>query len=83
VSLASARAIREGLVLAQWTTTELWRATLAIGGSFTVAHVTDIASGVTDATSVEHDVLATTFNEHFAGLGGDHPVPTWDRLSPP
>ena len=40
-----------------------------------------IADGTQDATEIEHDVLAVALNEHFAGIGQNHPVRYWRDLT--
>ena len=79
----SADVIRRGLDRAQWNLTDLWIASVGIGGGFTrdqIAHITD---GTTDATSLEHDILATALNDHFTDHGQNHPVQYWDQLTQP
>jgi hypothetical protein len=76
----SAAVIRSGLDLAHWSLTDLWIASVGIGGAFTPDEIAHIADGTTDATSLQHDILATALNDHFTGQGNDHPVRYWDDL---
>ena len=80
MSVESATAIRTGLELAQWNVTDLWVASIGIGGSFAQAEVEHIADGSRDATQIEHDILAAALNEHLPHRGAGHPVRYWDDL---
>ena len=80
MSTGSAAAISAGLDLAHWTTTDLWHATIGVGGGFSPAHVAELASGSRAAHRVEHDILAATLNDHFTDHGRNHPVPYWNQL---
>ena len=80
MSAASAAAIRDGLGRLRWSTTDLWRAALGVGGAFSTGDVEALASGERDATRSEHDILASALNDHFLDWGGDHPVPYWRDL---
>jgi hypothetical protein len=82
VSSASAAALREGLERSHWTTTDLWRAALGIGGDFSTADVDALASGLHDANEVEHDILAAALNDHFSDVGLVRLVPYWAELAP-
>jgi hypothetical protein len=77
----SAAVIRGGLDRAHWSLTDLWIAAVGVGGAFTRVQIAHIADGTTDATALQHDILATALNDHFTGLGQDHPVRYWDDLS--
>ncbi len=80
MSATSAAAIRDGLLELRWSSIDLWRAALGIGGALSTQDVEAVASGQRDATEVEHDILASALNDHFVELGGDHPVPYWRDL---
>lgn len=80
--MQSAAALREGLHLADWTTVDLWRAALGIGGELTTGDVAELAAGLREPTHVEHDILASALNDHLVGRGQDHPVPYWAQLHP-
>jgi len=82
MSRASAAAIREGLERSHWNATDLWRATLGIGGAFSTWEVEGLASGQRESTEIEHDILASALNDHFADEGSHHPVPYWSDLPP-
>ena len=77
---ASAAAIREGLLRARWTLSDLWIATLGIGGAFSSADVVAIIDDRREATAAEHNILAAALNDYFTGEGHDHPVPYWRDL---
>jgi hypothetical protein len=79
---ASSTAIAAGLELAHWTSIDLWRAALGVGGALNPAAVADLAIGERPASQVEHDILATALNDHFTDEGRDHPVPYWSQLEP-
>jgi hypothetical protein len=83
VTVRSAAAIREGLGLAAWNVTDLWIASVGIGGGFTRDEITNIADGTTDATALEHDILAAALNDHFTDKGQNHPVQYWRDLPQP
>jgi hypothetical protein len=78
----STAALRTGLARARWNVTDLWIASLGIGGSFNRAEVEDITDGSTKATPLEHDILAAALNGHFTGRGQEHPVRYWCDLAP-
>ena len=75
--------IRNGLERAQWTTSDLWIAALAVGGDLRHRDVEQIARGDRQATPLEHDILATALNDHFTDLGEDHPIRYWQQLTTP
>ena len=80
MSTASAAAIHAGRESAGWTITELWVAAVGIGGGFSWADIEAIDADTQDATPLEHDILASALNDHFSGLGEDHPVTYWSDL---
>ena len=80
MSAESAAALQEGLALAHWTVTDLWVASVGIGGSFARTDVEHITAGTRDATQPEHDVLAAAVNDHLTDQGLDHPVGYWHDL---
>ena len=50
MSAESAAALQEGLALAHWTITDLWVASVGMGGSFARSDVEHITDGTRDAT---------------------------------
>jgi hypothetical protein len=80
MSAESSAALRQGLALAHWTITDLWVASIGIGGSFARADVALITAGTQHATQPEHDILAAAVNDHLSGAGLDHPVDYWHDL---
>ena len=50
MSAESAAALQEGLALAHWTITDLWVASVGMGGSFARSDVAHITDGTRDAT---------------------------------
>ena len=79
---ASSAALRAGLERAQWRSIDLWRATLGMGGDFTRHDIELFLNGKRSATRAEHDILASTFNDHFLDRNEDHPVRYWRELVP-
>jgi hypothetical protein len=80
MSAESAAALQVGLALAHWTITDLWVASVGIGGSFARTDVELITAGTRDATQPEHDILAAAVNDHLTDQGLDHPVDYWHDL---
>jgi hypothetical protein len=78
----STAVLAHGLADAQWNVTDLWIASVGIGGSFNRAEVEHITTGATDATALQHDILAAALNGHFTDRGEDHPVRYWRDLPP-
>jgi hypothetical protein len=72
------REIRDGVHDACWTDTDLWIASIALGGSLDLGDVIAITAGDRPPTRRQYDVFAVALNEHFGDLGHDHPVPAWD-----
>jgi hypothetical protein len=83
VSIASAAAINAGRLEAGWTITQLWFAAIGIGGEFSRGDVERIGEDRQDATQLQHDILASALNDHFVGLGQNHPVSYWRDLASP
>lgn len=79
----SAAAIRHGLRLARWNISDLWVASVAIGGGFSHHDIDQIAAGDRPATAAEHDILALALNEHFVDEGQNHPIHYWHQLAAP
>jgi hypothetical protein len=77
---SSAAAIQLGLRDAHWDVAQLWIAAAGIGGGFTYGDIERIASGEQAATAIQHDTIAAALNDHFTGLGRDHPVRYWRDL---
>jgi hypothetical protein len=77
----SYRVIREGLLRARWSVTDLWVASIGIGGAFVQTDVQHIADGRRAPNQVEHDILASALNDHFTGRGEGHPVLYWRDLA--
>lgn len=70
--------LSDGLDLSGLTYPQLWLIYISIGGcasSTELAHhiATDADPG-TVLDPFEHNVIAQALNEHFVGLGQDHPV---------
>jgi hypothetical protein len=80
MSAESAAALQEGLALAHWTITDLWVASVGMGGSFARTDVEHITDGTRDATQAEHNILAAAVNDHLTDQGLDHPVDYWHDL---
>jgi hypothetical protein len=78
--IESTQAIRDGLERAHWGISDLWVAALGVGGSFTRPEVEQIVEGRRPATRTEHDILAAALNDHFTGLGENHPIRYWRQL---
>jgi hypothetical protein len=77
----SAAVIRHGLDLAHLSITDLWVASVGIGGGFTRYEITHIAAGTIGSTPLQHDILAAALNDHFTAAGQNHPVRYWRELS--
>jgi hypothetical protein len=75
MSAESVAALQEGLTLAHWTITDLWVASVGMGGSFAR---TDVA--LITAAQPNHDILAAAVNDHLCDQGLDHPVGYWHDL---
>jgi len=58
----------------------LWVDYLALGGAATRAQLGRYLSDGTGFSGREHDYVAQALNDHFIGLGGDHPVPYADSF---
>jgi hypothetical protein len=80
MSAESAATLQEGLALAHWTITDLWVASVGIGGSFARTDVEHITAGTRTATQAEHDILAAAVNDHLTEQGLDQPVDYWHDL---
>jgi hypothetical protein len=76
----SSAALAAGIELAEWTTLDLWVASVGFGGNLTHPDVDAIVRGERAATAHEHDVLTASLNDCFVGRGQDHPVPYWRDL---
>jgi hypothetical protein len=72
--LGDAAHLREGLARSGLARIDLWVAVVGVGGSFTVRELDSILSGEVQATAMEHDWIAAALNDHFTGLGQDHPI---------
>lgn len=77
---ASSAALRRGLALAQWEPIDLWRAALGTGGHFTRHDIEALLDGGRAATPTEHDILASTLNDHFLDQDGGHSLRYWSEL---
>jgi hypothetical protein len=62
------------------TNSDLWVASLGIGGEILLSDVREIISGSRPAAPLEHDILASALNDHFTGRGEDRPVAMWRDL---
>lgn len=80
LSTESTAALQHGIRLSGYSITHLWVAAAGFGGPIGRADLADIAAGGRRATPAEHNILAATLNDHFTGLGQNHPVAAWDQL---
>ncbi|MBW8825704.1 MAG: hypothetical protein JF603_05050 [Acidobacteria bacterium] len=81
LSPESTAALQQGILASGYTITGLWVAAAGFGGPIRWADLADIASGDRPATPAEHNILAAALNDHFADLGHDHPVASWQELA--
>lgn len=77
------RWLRDGFDLTAWADIDLWVASLAIGGGFSLRDIAAITAGRRAPTHGQYDVIAAALNERLAELGQDHPVRAWSQESPP
>jgi hypothetical protein len=77
---ASSTTLGAGMDHAGWHAVDLWRAAIAIGGDFSRGDVDALLDGTRLATGAEHDILASTLNDHFVGHDEDHPILYWRDL---
>ena len=82
MTTASSAVIRSGLQRLSWTVSDLWIATVSVGGSFSRQDVEDLTTGGRAATPIEHDILVAALNDRFVDLGTNHPLATWSDLRP-
>jgi hypothetical protein len=76
----SSAVLEAGLERAHWHAVDLWRATLAVGGDFSRQDVESFLDGTRSATGAEHDILASTLNDHFVEHDANHPISYWRDL---
>lgn len=76
----STAALAAGMACAEWTTLDLWVASVGVGGNLTRHSVDAIVRGECNAAPPEHDVLAACLNDCFVQRGQDQPVPYWRDL---
>lgn len=77
----AAEHLRDGLRRAQWSTGDLWVASLALGGRLGAGDVDDITSGRQAPQAAEYELLALTLNEYLHDHGLARSVPSWSELS--
>jgi hypothetical protein len=77
---ASAAALRAGLDQAVWRASDLWIASVGVGGAFSQADVRALAAGDRDIMPTEHDILAAAINGYLSDRGREHRVPYWSSL---
>ena len=77
------RRLRDGLDLTDWADIDLWIASIALGGGFSLRDITAIATGQQAPTHGQYDVIAAALNEHLADLGQDHLVRAWSETGRP
>jgi hypothetical protein len=63
---------------ADWDDTDLWIASVALGGNLALGEVSAITAGDRTPTRAQYEVLAAALNEHFTTQGQGQPVPTWE-----
>jgi hypothetical protein len=71
------RRLRDALRRTDWADMDLWIASLAVGGGFSLRDITAITTGLRAPTHGQYDVIAAALNEHFAELGQERPVRAW------
>jgi hypothetical protein len=76
----STAALQQGLRQAACGITELWVASVGIGGHLNRRDVQQITDGDRAATRAEHDVLACALNDRLSGQGKNHPIALWRDL---
>jgi hypothetical protein len=75
--------LRDGAHDAHWDGADLWLAAVALGGDIDLGDVLGILAGRQAPTRPQYVVLSAALNDHFADLGRDHPVRTWDGSPQP
>jgi hypothetical protein len=78
-SFDPAAQLRDGLDLTDWADIDLWIASIALGGGFSLGDITAITTGRRAPTQRQYDVIAAALNEHLAEIGEDHPVQAWSE----
>ena len=71
---ATGFSLSDGWDLSGLSLTELWLAYLALGGTASSGQVAAYARGRARPDSHQHNLIAQAINDHFVGLGEDHPV---------
>jgi hypothetical protein len=77
------RSLRDGLAGTDWADLDLWIASIALGGSFSLRDIAAITAGHRPPTHGQYDIIAAALNEHLAELGQDHPVRAWSQQPRP
>jgi hypothetical protein len=54
---------------------ELWLGYFGLGGEATFDHFKRCLSGRAAFDRLQHNIAVQALNDHYVGLGGDHPVP--------
>jgi hypothetical protein len=73
--------LREGRAAASWRPSDLWVASLGMGGAVLgAADVEAVADGRRFPSAGEYTTLAVTLNERLADLGRPGTVPRWRDL---
>jgi hypothetical protein len=81
--LEPGRRLRDGLDGTDWVELDLWIASIALGGSFSLRDITAITTGERPPTHGQYDIMAAALNEHLAEPGHDHPILTWSGEAQP
>ena len=72
--------LRGGMHDVQWGVSDLWVASVAIGGYMGNGDVERITRGDQAPSPLEYDVLASALNERLIEIGRDHPIRYWSDL---
>jgi len=72
--------LTDGLRGTGWVTTDLWIATVGLGGRLDLSDVRNITFGQREPSRQEYNMLALALNEQFHDLGKDHPMHYWEEL---
>jgi hypothetical protein len=80
MSTATSDVVGLALDRLRWTVTDLWVATVGIGGDLSRYDLAAIVAGSSPATPMEHDTIAVALNDRLVELGEGRPVAYWDEL---
>jgi hypothetical protein len=70
--------LRDGLRNAHWQNSDLWIATIAIGGNLNIREITDITSGDRKPSAIQYQTIAAALNEQLSDIGQNHPIRSWN-----